>query len=170
MMKKRLVRLLLTIIQVVVDLNILLVGAGAFVGLIFLLAAPFTGVGHAFFDYRSGLGLTVQVLDVVVEAGLVVISLLGTRNLLSNINDGQYFVKKNMLAVHQILWSTLLALILGGINTVAFSLLHIKDKLDLLTMNGDDFANGLGFVTVIFLIYLIFKRGVALQQEADEII
>lgn len=64
----------------------------------------------------------------------------------------------------------LLALVLGGLNTVIYHLLHLRDKLGLLTMSGDDFTNGLGFVTVIFLIYLIFRRGVALQQEADEII
>lgn len=153
-MKKRLTSWLLTIIQAVVDLEIVIVAVGAFGGLI---AAPFTEIGHAFFDYRSGFGL-------------LVISLLGTRNLLSNINDGQYFVSQNMLAVWQILWSTLLALVLGGLNTVIYHLLHLRDKLGLLTMSGDDFTNGLGFVTVIFLIYLIFRRGVALQQEADEII
>lgn len=169
-MKKQLIKFLLTIIQVVVDINIVIITFGAFVGLIFLLAAPFTGVGHAFFDYRSGLGLTIQVLDVVVESVLTVITLLGTRNLLSNINDGQYFVDKNMLAVRQILWSSLLVLVLGSINTVAFHLLHVQDKLSLLTLSGDDFTNGLGFVTVIFLIYLIFRRGIALQQDADEII
>ncbi|WP_288658898.1 DUF2975 domain-containing protein [uncultured Limosilactobacillus sp.] len=166
-MKKRLTSWLLTIIQAVVDLEIVIVAVGAFGGLI---AAPFTEIGHAFFDYRSGFGLLVQVLDVVLEVGLLVISLLGTRNLLSNINDGQYFVGQNMLAVWQILWSTLLALVLGGLNTVIYHLLHLRDKLGLLTMSGDDFTNGLGFVTVIFLIYLIFRRGVALQQEADEII
>lgn len=161
-MKKRLTSWLLTIIQAVVDLEIAIVAVGAFGGLI---AAPFTEIGHAFFDYRSGFGLLVQVFDVVLEVGL-----LGTRNLLSNINDGQYFVSQNMLAVWQILWSTLLALVLGGLNTVIYHLLHLRDKLGLLTMSGDDFTNGLGFVTVIFLIYLIFRRGVALQQEADEII
>ena len=114
--------------------------------------------------------LTIQVLDVVVESVLTVITLLGTRNLLSNINDGQYFVDKNMLAVRQILWSSLLVLVLGSINTVVFHLLHVQDKLSLLTLSGDDFTNGLGFVTVIFLIYLIFRRGIALQQDADEII
>ena len=169
-MKNRLIKFLLTIIQVVVDINIVIIAFGAFVGLIFLLAAPFTGVGHTFFDYRSGLGLTVQVLDAIVESVLTVIAFLGTRNLLSNINDGQYFVDKNMLAVRQILWSSLLVLVLGSINTMAFHLLHVQDKLSLLTLSGDDFANGLGFVTVIFLIYLIFKRGVALQQDANELI
>lgn len=169
-MKKRLTSWLLTIIQAVVDLELVIVAVGAFGGLIFLLAAPFTGIGHAFFDYRSGFGLLVQVLDVVLEAGLLVISLLRTRNLLSNINDGQYFISQNMLAVWQILWSTLLALVFGGLNTVIYHLLHLRDKLGLLTMSGDDFTNGLGFVTAIFLIYLIFRRGVALQQEADEII
>ena len=49
-MKKQLIKFLLTIIQVVVDINIVIITFGAFVGLIFLLAAPFTGVGHAFFD------------------------------------------------------------------------------------------------------------------------
>lgn len=170
MMKKKLISFLLTIVQIIVDLNIVVMGMGAFMGIIFLLAAPFTGVGHEFFDYQSGLGLTIQVLDVVAEGVIMIIGLLGTRNLLSNINDGLYFVNKNMLAVRQILYAGLFALILGSINTVAFNMLHIQDKLNIFTFSGNDLSNSLSFLIVIFLIYLIFKRGVALQKEADEII
>lgn len=169
-MKKGLTRIILTIIQIIIDFNILFLGMSIFVGLIFLLAAPFTGVGHEFFDYHGWWGLTVQVLDAAALALLTMITMLGTRNLLSNLNDGDYFVGRNMLAVRQILWSSVAILLLGGINTLVFNAFQIRDHLHIFIMRGDDFADYLGFLTFVFLIYLIFKRGLALQKDADEII
>lgn len=169
-MRKKLVSLVLTLIQICIDFNILFAALALIMGLVFVFFLPLTGYAHALFDYHSWWSFVLQVLWLAGMALLTLIMWLGIRNLLSNINDGLYFVDQNMVAVRQILWTTAALFIMQSISTAVFSFYGIRDKLHLLTFQGNDLSDNLFFLVIFFLIYLIFKRGIALQKDADEII
>lgn len=169
-MKKRLVSLVLTLIQILVDLNIVMIGAATLLAPIFMLFVPSLGLSHELFDYHSWWSFLLQFLCLIALAVLTIILMLGIRNLLSNINDGLYFVDQNMLAIRQILWASTAIFILQCITTTVFRLCDLHDRLKGLTFQTNDFSNSLTFIAIFFLVYLIFKRGLTLQKESDEII
>ena len=101
---------------------------------------------------------------------LAIIMFVGVHSLLRNINSGLYFVNQNLVAVRQILWPSLVVFVLHSLASICFRLWNIQDLMGLMTFREGDFSNDLFSLVIFFLIYLIFKRGITLQKDADEII
>lgn len=169
-MKKKLINLILILIQLFVDCSIVVTSIALVLGVILVSSTPFTGFGHELFAYHSWWSLVLQAVTAAMMVFLAIITLVGVHSLLRNLNGGLYFVNQNLAAVQQILWPSLGLFVLQSLTTISFRLWNIQDLLGLMTFQEGDFSNDLFLLIIFFLIYLIFKRGIALQKDADEII
>lgn len=169
-MKKKLISLILTLIQLSVDFSIVAASISLVIVIIFVASTPFTGFAHELFDYHSWWSLVLQAVTTSVLVFLAIIMFVGVHSLLRNINSGLYFVNQNLVAVRQILWPSLVVFVLQSLASICFRLWNIQDLMGLMTFREGDFSNNLFSLVIFFLIYLIFKRGIALQKDADEII
>ena len=114
--------------------------------------------------------LVIQGLVVIALMALSFICLVATHRLLDNLNQAKYFVVANCQALQKILWTTVTNTVIDGATTIWLSLIHVKPRASFLVMTGDDFSNSVTLIIILLIIYLIFKRGVALQNDADSII
>ena len=169
-MKKKLISLILTLIQLSVDFCIVVTSVALVLGIILVACTPFTGFAHELFDYHSWWNLVLQAVAAAMMVFLAIIMFVGVHSLLRNINSGLYFVNQNMVAVRQILWPSLVVFVLHSLASICFRLWNIQDLMGLMTFREGDFSNDLFSLVIFFLIYLIFKRGITLQKDADEII
>lgn len=169
-MKKKLISLILTLIQLSVDFCIVVTSVALVLGIILVACTPFTGFAHELFDYHSWWSLVLQAVAAAMLIFLAIIMFIGVHSLLRNINSGLYFVNQNLVAVRQILWPSLVVFVLQSLASICFRLWNIQDLMGLMTFREGDFSNDLFSLVIFFLIYLIFKRGIALQKDADEII
>ena len=169
-MKKKLISLILTLIQLSVDFCIVVTSVALVLGIILVACTPFTGFAHELFDYHSWWNLVLQAVAAAMMVFLAIIMFVGVHSLLCNINSGLYFVNQNLVAVRQILWPSLVVFVLHSLASICFRLWNIQDLMGLMTFREGDFSNDLFSLVIFFLIYLIFKRGITLQKDADEII
>lgn len=169
-MKKKLISLILTLIQLSVDFCIVVTSVALVLGIILVACTPFTGFAHELFDYHSWWNLVLQAVAAAMMVFLAIIMFVGVHSLLRNINSGLYFVNQNLVAVRQILWPSLVVFVLHSLASICFRLWNIQDLMGLMTFREGDFSNDLFSLVIFFLIYLISKRGIALQKDADEII
>ncbi|WP_278930292.1 hypothetical protein [Limosilactobacillus oris] len=169
-MKKKLISLILTLIQLSVDFCIVVTSVALVLGIILVACTPFTGFAHELFDYHSWWNLVLQAVAAAMMVFLAIIMFVGVHSLLRNINSGLYFVNQNLVAVRQILWPSLVVFVLHSLASICFRLWNIQDLMGLMTFREGDFSNDLFSLVIFFLIYLIFKRGITLQKDADEII
>ena len=169
-MKKKLISLILTLIQLSVDFCIVVTSVALVLGIILVACTPFTGFAHELFDYHSWWNLVLQAVAAAMMVFLAIIMFVGVHSLLRNINSGLYFVNQNLVAVRQILWPSLVVFVLHSLASICFRLWNIQDLMGLMTFREGDLSNDLFSLVIFFLIYLIFKRGITLQKDADEII
>ena len=169
-MKKKLISLILTLIQLSVDFSIVAASISLVIVIILVASTPFTGFAHELFDYHSWWSLVLQAVTASVLVFLAIIMFVGVHSLLRNINSSLYFVNQNLVAVRQILWPSLVVFVLHSLASICFRLWNIQDLMGLMTFREGDFSNDLFSLVIFFLIYLIFKRGITLQKDADEII
>lgn len=169
-MKKKLISLILTLIQLSVDFSLVITGGALIFGTILVIFTPFTGFANKLFDHHSWWSLTLQAIDVFLIIAFALIMMLGIHSLLRNINSRRYFVGENLRAVQQILYPAIAIFALQSLTTICFHFWNIQDLSGLMTFHEGDFDSNLFFIIIFFLIYLIFKRGIALQKDADEII
>lgn len=112
-MKKKFIKLVLVLAQIVIDFGIiasvfiafgaLVIGACTLVSPRLLLGRPLTwAVG-------------IQVFLIVVIAIIAFIGALAVHQLLDNLNNGKYFVRSNCQALKNILWTAVTATILQGL-------------------------------------------------------
>lgn len=167
-MKDKLIKLTLGLVQFLIDVGI--------VSTFFITFAIVTGGICCLISPRSILGgpltgsLVIQGLVVIALMALSFICLVATHRLLDNLNQAKYFVVANCQALQKILWTTVTNTVIGGATTIWLSLAHVKPRASFLVMTGDDFSNSVTLIIILLIIYLIFKRGVALQNDADSII
>ena len=169
-MKKKLISLILTLIQLSVDFCIVVTSVALVLGIILVACTPFTGFAHELFDYHSWWNLVLQAVAAAMMVFLAISVFVGVHSLLRNLNSGLYFVNQNLVAVRQILWPSLVVFVLHSLASICFRLWNIQDLMGLMTFREGDFSNDLFSLVIFFLIYLIFKRGITLQKDADEII
>lgn len=171
-MKNRTVRFLLSAFQFLIDFSILIF---IFAIAIFSLIAVVVLIGQTSdtIDYfgTTNIGFQIMVfIDGLVMAVLAIVMMIGISNIISNINKELYFVVQNLTALRKILWSTTTLFVIQLVNSGLFKLVDIKDVDNFFTFHGNDFEDNLTFIVTIFLIYLVFKRGLTLQKEVDSII
>ena len=168
MMREKLIKFVLGLAQVAIDLGIVATFFTAFATVIAgicCLVSPRTFLGG-----HLTINLVIQGLVVVIVAALAFAGLLATHRLLDNLNRGHYFVAANCQALQQLLWLEIAGLIISGITTIWLRLVQVKPFVSFIVMTEDNFSDGIGFIVFLLIIYLIFKRGIALQQDADNII
>ena len=167
MMKKRFIRLILGLVQAVIDLGIIAFGFCIFATLILGL--------YAMVDPKSIFGkidLTdvIQGIVVIVEAVIMFLGTLAAHRLLDNLNNEKYFVLKNCRQLKRILWTAVAIMVLQGITTLWIRLARLK-PIELFSMTtGDDLEYQITFIIVILIVYLIFERGIELQEDENSII
>lgn len=167
-MKERLIKFLLGLIQFVVDFCIIATVLMAFViliGGVCVLISP-----HSFLDHPLTIPTVVQGLIGIGLSILSFFNLLGFHRLLDHLNRGKYFVTANVQALSLILWTTVAGTILSGITTAWLDLAHLKPAMDFITSSGDELGLSITYISLLLIIYLIFKRGIALQNDHDSII
>lgn len=168
MMKEKLVKFVLGLAQVGIDLGIVATFFTAFATVIAgicCLVSP-----HTFLNTPLTINLVIQGLVAVIIAALAFAELLATHRLLNNLNRGHYFIAANCQALQLILWLEIAWVIISGFTTIWLHLVQAKPFVSFIVMINDSFGNGIGFIVFLLIIYLIFKRGIALQQDADSII
>ena len=165
---KKVNKFLLGDIQALVDLGIIsngLLGIGfLIVGLIYIFtdAISFKQIGN-----NWGIEFLLY-LDILFFMAIFLYGCLALHNILNNINLQKYFAPANMVALRKLMFSFLALTILDGINTVINHFINITAQLDFFPC-----GNYYSFFTsliICYLIYFIFKRGLALQNENNSII
>lgn len=121
-MKKKLISLILTLIQLSVDFSIVAASISLVIAIILVASTPFTGFAHELFDYHSWWSLVLQAVTASVLVFLAIIMFVGVHSLLRNINSGLYFVNQNLVAVRQILWPSLVVFVLQSLASICFRL------------------------------------------------
>lgn len=111
-----------------------------------------------------------ELIDGIILCALAVIMTLGIRNIIDNINNELYFVPQNLTALRKILESVTIIFIIQALNSIVFAFLQLKDTNKFFTFHGNSISSSIVFIITIFLVYLVFKRGLALQKDADSII
>lgn len=171
-MKKKTINFLLSAFQIIIDFSILIfiliimiIGLMAIVAII----AHGSDATELFATANTGIQIA-ELIDGLIMSALAVTVTIGIRNIIDNINNSHYFVIQNLAALRKILWSTVILFVIQLINSDFFRLLNLKDVNKFFTFHGNDFSSSLAFIITIFLVYLVFKRGLALQREADSII
>src|SRR5699024_4730962 len=142
-MKKKLISLILTLIQLSVDFCIVVTSVALVLGIILVACTPFTGFAHELFDCHSWWNLVLQAVAAAMMVFLAIIMFVGVHSLLRNINSGLYFVNQNLVAVRQILWPSLVVFVLHSLASICFRLWNIQDLMGLMTFREGDFSNDL---------------------------
>ena len=167
-MREKLIKFILGLAQVAIDLGIVATFFTAFATIIAgicCLVSPRTFLGGPL-----NINLVIQGLVAVIIAVLAFAGLLATHRLLDNLNRGRYFIAANCRELQQLLWLEVAWLIISGITTIWLRLVQVKPFVSFIVMTEDNFSNGIGFIVFLLIIYLIFKRGIALQHDAESII
>lgn len=171
-MKDKTISFLLSAFQIIIDFGILIsILVVALIGLMDLVTI--IGQPHDVVETFGSANVGIQIvewIDGLVMAVLTIIMATGMSSIIRNINDKSYFVTANLTALRRILWTTTTIFIIQVVNGLFFKLANIKDVDKFFTFHGNDFDNSIIFIVTIFLIYLVFKRGLALQKEVDSII
>lgn len=105
---------------------------------------------------------------------LGLVNLYGIRTFINNIADNLYFSSENLKTIQLIFRSTLAIFVFADVNSLLklFGVnLHTNLAIgSLLTFNEGSFFYCLIALIIIFLVYLVFKRGIALQKDSNSII
>ncbi|BDR59166.1 DUF2975 domain-containing protein [Xylocopilactobacillus apicola] len=106
----------------------------------------------------------------LITAFLIVVGFLGVsifvRRIVRNLKHEIYFTADNLKNIRWIMWDTAAFFFLDLLAKILFNIIHQK------SMNiswTELFVVALVFL-VIYVIYLVFKRGVELQEDSDSLI
>ncbi|WP_076460213.1 DUF2975 domain-containing protein [Limosilactobacillus caccae] len=171
-MKNKAVKFLLSTFQIIIDFCILLFILGALMVSLMAGEAIIANSPDAvnWFASANPIIQVSELIDGVILCVLVIIMAFGIRNIIDNINNEQYFVPQNLTAIRKILGSATIIFIIQTLNSTIFTLLQLKDVNNLFTLRGNELASAITFIIILFLVYLVFKRGLSLQKDADSII
>lgn len=171
-MKKKTTKFLLSALQIIIDFSILIFILITFILSLMSIEAIIANGTDALETFASA-NPVIQIgefIDGFVMAVITIIMALGIRNIIDNINNELYFVPQNLTAIRKILLSATSIFLIQLLNSGLFPLLQIKDANKFFTFQGNGFGTSIAFIITIFLIYLVFKRGLTLQRDADSII
>lgn len=167
-MKDKVIKLILGLVQAYIDFSIIFLALAIFtiaIGGACCLISPQSVLGKPL-----TLDLVIQGIVIIALALLVFFGLLAAHQLLDNLNRAEYFVLANCLALRKILYITTIGTALSGTTTIWLHLSHIKPLTNLIIITESSFDDNLAFIIILLIIYLIFQRGIALQDDADSII
>lgn len=165
---KKINKFLLGTIQALVDFGII---SNGLLGICFLIVGPV----YIFTDPISfkliGNNLTSELLlyfDILLFMVVFLYGCFALHNILDNINLQKYFAPANMVALRKLMFSFLVLTILDGINTVVNHFINVTAQVDFFPC-GNYYTYFISLI-ICYLVYFIFKRGLALQNENNSII
>lgn len=165
---KKVNRFLLGAIQALVDLGII---SNGLLGIGFLIVGPIYIFTNAISFKQIGNNWAIELLlyfDILLFMAVFLYGCLALHHILNNINLQKYFAPANMVALRKLMFSFLILTILDGINTVVNHFINVTTQLDFFPC-GNYYAYFISLI-ICYLVYFIFKRGLALQNENNSII
>lgn len=167
-MKKKFIKFILGLVQALIDLGIIASVLGAFGTLVIGVCALVDP--HAFFGNLLTWQNIIQGLMFIITTVTVFFGALAAHRLLDNLNNEKYFVPDNCRALRVILWVAIADLVIQGITTIWVRLANLKPLNADFMLTGNDVDSALVFIIVLLIVYLIFQRGIALQEDENSII
>lgn len=167
-MKNKFIKLILGLVQALIDFGIIasvLMAFGTLIVGVCALVDP-----HAFFGNSLTWQTIIQGLMIVITLIIIFWGTLAAHRLLDNLNNEKYFVPDNCRALRVILLVSIADLIIQGITTIWVRLAKLKPLNNDFMLTGSDIESAVVFIIVLLIVYLIFHRGIALQEDENSII
>lgn len=167
-MMKKINKFILGAIQALVDLGIISTGL---LGIGFIIIGPIYIFTNALPLKQIGNNWTIEFLlyfDIIIFMAACLYSCLALHSILDNINCQKFFVPENTTALRKLMFSFLILTILDGGNSIINHYTNITTQLSFFPC-GNCYSYFISLM-ISYLIYFIFKHGLALQNENDSII
>lgn len=155
----------------------------AFAGLVLLFASGAlllvsNGIKELLLQYvdiHSNINLSVWSLILSCLVALAIIACLfiimyALHKMIGNIYEQHYFVSQNLMYLKQILISITGFTILQFISQLFFAQLHLYNVSDVFSESWPSVIGNILLLAIVYTIYVVFKYGIYLQEDSNNVI